>query len=534
MCRRFVWGIVPVVCLLAVSLRAGAQNLTPFQIKSIEDYVQLYGEILSESELALVDGFTPDEVAWLYEEALPYMRGMKKESKKHTLSTSLKKKYAAQGFSTTTKYLYQAGEKFEAALTLDTDAGERFPDFVAAGFRKGGFYVGDYSLRFGQGLALWNGFSMNALGEPSSMVRRGRGIALHKSNEENDFFRGVAYENVFRGFGYAAFASFNALDARVVDGAYTSLKETGIHVTDAEKEWKNAMHEFVVGMAVSREAGTWQFTFLATAYGYDKKNGRKLRKDNELQMFDGLWGNASLSCYGSIGSVRISGEAAMDAHFAPAVTVGAVWSPSYNFEAAGSFRAFSPAYIAVHASDGTNNKIGGSLAVKYISGGFKLNANAQSDFFPWYRFNKPAGGRTIKARAVAEYSFDSGAAATAQISWSERLKYRAHLSVPVGSFTFAVRAEGNGGGYACYAEASFAAKKLGISARGTYYDVEDWNSRIYFYEKGLPQTFGSQAYYGKGFGEYLVIKYSPNSRLDFWLKLQQDYSAFLMRIFIPG
>lgn len=534
MCRRIVGIFIP-VAFLFLHFQSGiqAQTLTPFQQKSIEEYVLQYGDILSAGELSLVDGFTADDAAWLWAEYGSVMMADATGKGECVITASMKKRYGNPGFSTTQKALYSR-RGWESAITIDNDPCENYPDFLSGYVKTGGLAVGDFSARFGSGLVLWKGFSLSAFGEPSSLARQGGGISGYRSNDENNFFRGASYTHRRGNLEMTLLASYNGQDARVVDSVYTSLKTTGIHSSESERSYKNAMHEAVGGMNLTYNRGTWRIGLTAVCYRYDKHNGRRIQKYNELQIYDGLWGNAGVNFFGTAGSLRLFGEAALDAGGAPAVVAGLHWNPSYNFETSLVARAFSPAYIATHAADGSYNKIGGSFAMKYINEGWKFNLNAEYNYFPWYKYNSPAGESVFKGRMILSWTSGQGLNVFTQLGYSGRIKGRLHLSIPFGSVKVSTRLDATSGGYAFFVEPEVGFAKIRAAARMTWFDTDGWDSRIYLYEKGIPQSFGSTVYYGKGIGEYIVLKYSPNRYFNLWFKFQQDYCAFLIRIFIPG
>ncbi len=77
-------------------------------------------------------------------------------------------------------------------------------------------------------------------------------------------------------------------------------------------------------------------------------------------------------------------------------------------------------------------------------------------------------------------------------------------------------------------------RRWDLSARATLWSAKDWDSRICFYERGVPESFLVENYYGKGIGAYLVVKYAPTRNVELWAKVQQGYCAYFVRIFIPG
>ena len=505
--------------------------LTPFQAQSLLDYRQRWGDILSATELSAVDGFTEDDVEAL-QDIVVFEPSTGRGRWSHLTSLKAKKNWSKEGFSLTAKYKL-TGSALEAALTVDNDPCEKFPDYVSGYAKYKGLIVGDFDARFGQGLLMSTGLAIDAFGEPSTEIKRGS-LRGHTSAEECNFLRGVAWIGRAGSFDIAAMLSCNAVDARIVDSVYTSIATDGLHATESERAKKHSMREPLAAVSVARTFGSWRVEVSAVGYSYTKANGRKVQDYNRLQMYDGLWGNAGVSLYGVAGSWRIFAEAATDLHLAPALKAGALWAPSYNLEMSLTARVYSPSYIAAHSAGSCYNQIGARYALRLIAGSWKFNLNLDGCFYPWYRYQKPAGTFSFKGRAAAQRAWKSGAQLQMQVSYSEMVKGRVYFKFPVRQLQLGVKVEGGPKGLATFAEAGWKTRKFEASARVTYYNTDGWAGRVYLYEKSVPESFSTQAYYGKGVGGYLVLKYSPTRKIDLWLKVQQGYCAFFTRIFIPG
>ena len=513
--------------------------LTLFQVESLLAWRKRYGAIRSATELGLVEGFTP-EAAQILRAFFSFGDPAPARTTKQTYTAKFRKKWQQKGFSLTTKGLYEAPD-WSAGATIDNDPLERFPDFWSVSGRYKGLYAGDFTARFGQGLVLWKSFSLSAFGTPASAARHVGGLREYHGTDESNFFRGVGYSHTFKAFTVTAFASYNAVDARVVDGRYTSIATDGLHATDTEKAKRHAMHEWVAGANVSWQKGRWHLGVTAVGYGYDKPNGRRVQDYNRYQQYDGAWGNLGLDWYGSLGSLRLFGEVAVDAHRAPAAIAGAVWSPSYNFETSLTARCYAPSYIATHAGaysslSSVSNQIGVAYALQWIHGRWTLRLNADYAYYPWKRYRAEAGTSSIKARLEAIRAFSSGAELESQIAWSSRLKARVRVTVPLGpAWTVSARADANTGALGGYLDARWTPNRhWDLSARVTVWRTKDWDSRLSFYERGVPQSFAVENYAGKGIGAYLTVKYAPTRNIELWLKVQQGYVAYFVRIFIPG
>ena len=513
--------------------------LSLFQIESLLDYRTRSGAVRSLTEWALVDGFSPETVARLR----PFFTiGEPPAAARsaQTYTARFKKKWKQDGFSLTAKGSYESGPLSLNAV-VDNDPQERFPDFISLSARWGNWYAGDFTARFGQGLVLWKAFSLSAFGTPSSSVRRGGGLQAYRSSGESGFFRGIGYAREKGPVSVAAFVSRTPVDARIVDGRYTSIATDGLHATEAERAKRHAMHEYAAGAHAALTHGRWQFGVTAAAYAYDKPNGRKVQEYNRLQQYDGLWGNLGIDCYGSVGSLRLSGEAAIDAHGAPALLAAAVWSPSYGFESSLTLRGYAPAYIATHAGawssiSSVSNQIGALYALQLIHDAWTLRFHADAAWYPWKRYRYEAGTWGLKARLQLIRDFPGGTQLEGRISWSGRLKGCLRTEIPLGSsLTLSARAEANRGGAAGYLDLRWhPGRKWDLSARVTAWNTADWDSRICFYERGVPQSFSVEACSGKGAGAYLTARYAPTRRVELWMKLQQGYCAYFVRIFIPG
>lgn len=522
--------------------------LTLFQVESLFAWRERYGAVRSATEWALVEGFSPETVARLQ----PFFSlgdPAARQQAAQTYTAKFRKKWKQAGFSLTTKAQYES-QSLSLSAVLDNDPKERFPDFISLSARYNGFYAGDFTARFGQGLVLWKSFSLTAFGTPSAASRRGGGLQAYHSTDESNFFRGVGWSGGLgrptgRGrlgqWTMSAFISRNAVDARLVDGRYTSIATDGLHVSEMEKAKRHTMHEYVAGGNVTLTRGRWRFGVTGVAYAYDHPNGRKVQDYNRYQQYDGLWGNLGADVYGSLGSLRVFGEAAVDAHGAPAVLAGALWSPSYEFETSLTFRCYAPSYIATHAGAYTSlssvsNQVGGAWAAQLIQGRWTLRANADLAWYPWKRYRQEAGTWGFKGRIQLLRSFTGGAEAEVQLAWSSRLKGRLRLSLPAGdAWQLTVRSDANLGGAAGYADVRWRpSRRWDLSARMTLWRTRDWDSRICFYERGLPQSFLVENYSGKGIGAYLTARYAPTRNVEMWMKIQQRYFAYFVRIFIPG
>lgn len=162
--------------------------LTDYQIASLADYRATHGDILSWEELMLVDGFGREAV-----EALQPFLSL--ESRRLPGSTDQPRTRADALVRTTLK---QVGVKAKVfGENWRVGGAWRKPDWTAhaeADTRWGRLVLGDFNVRYGEGLAQWSGFSMESLSTVDAFIRRSTGLAPVWSYTSSSVHRGVAYE----------------------------------------------------------------------------------------------------------------------------------------------------------------------------------------------------------------------------------------------------------------------------------------------------------------------------------------------------
>ena len=169
--------------------------LTPFQVRSLIDYVRNTGSILSVYEIAVIPGFDR-EITEIMEPFISLKDKPPDTDKfsriRQTFLTNISVKASdadtsAPGSPTRILMKYRLkASRISAALTGEKDPGEElfpehnaFPDFVSAnicydgpGFIKR-VIIGDYSVRFGQGLNINTGYKTNlSLTSPGNLAGR--------------------------------------------------------------------------------------------------------------------------------------------------------------------------------------------------------------------------------------------------------------------------------------------------------------------------------------------------------------------------
>lgn len=536
--------------------------LSDFQVESLLEYIDSYGAIISKEELLLVDGFNQKLINIL----IPYISfkefSVSKESK---WKSRWRLRYKNGGYAYTS-YKLKKKNFLESGFLLENDRGEKkIPDFTSfylcflpdllgrkkvhhSNLKIKKILLGDYSLRFAQGLALWNTFSFSGAGHPSSMIKRNYGISPYTSSTEQGFFRGFACElKVGENIDVSAFSSFNKHDARVEGDSYYSFPETGLHDTEYALENKRTLNSILYGTNLTCETGLFQLGLTSAFYRFDKHNERRVYDYNRYQMFDGWWSNYSFNIIGSFGRVRVFSELAMDHDFTPAVIAGCIFPVSKikSINAGVNMRYYPKDYIALYSgaiSSSTKcaNEDGCTFDIEWNPKyEFKVSAYVNYAYFPWVKFGIDSPSSKMKANIALNYTFENNAnlVCSYQCNYKDyndsfrnnlRCGYRSSTLKKVifecrGEVNFGSTEKKNSVSELLYAGVTLNRDKLKVSYRLTGFWAKSWSDRIYCYEYGLPGSFSVPSFYGKGASTYVVIKYEPFKWIRSTLKGSYSY-----------
>ena len=273
--------------------------LTDIHIQSIHRYIQQNGGMMSTGELLLIDSLdyhtrnllrhfvyagaiekksNYDKLSWknilhhsrhevITRLNIPlYQKAGYKHYSDSILSKYPNRQYLGEPFYHNLRYRMRFSDKLSIGFCVEKDAGE--PLF------KGGFngydysslhlmisnigvlknlIIGDYRLRFGQGLVMNTDFNLGKIAMLNSMGWTRQSIKPHIGTTEQQAFRGVAATiKLWKGIEATAFGSFNRIDANInKDLLITSLKTDGLHRTPLEYSKRYNTHNTLYGSNLS-------------------------------------------------------------------------------------------------------------------------------------------------------------------------------------------------------------------------------------------------------------------------------------------
>ena len=577
--------------------------LNEFQIRDIRKYIATYGPFKTIFELSYVPGISETEaklltpfVSFEVDYQPPAIESEKLLSKgNHRLLLRTQRVLESQkGFEnpeTPTesnhftgnpmkyylRYDYQYDKRISFGFTGEKDAGEELFkgsnkvgfDFVSAHLQVNNvrcvksFVIGDYRMNFGQGLAVWSGFSFGKSSSILSSMQRNPGINHYQSSDENHFFRGTAITLEFKPVDISFFYSRNRIDANMIriDSVsekaqeISSLQTTGIHATPSEIKDEDAITAEVLGTNVSILKPNLRAGFTALYQRYSAFLNPEPQPYNQFYFRGKSNVNLSFDYKYRTGNLILFGEEATSQNGALAMLNGIQAHINSRLNVSLISRYYQRDYQAMFGNsfgeNTRNNNEAGVFAglearpFKYII----LSGYVDIFRFPWLKYgvDMPSNGReclvqlslnpTDKFQMYLQYrnkkKDDNYSAVTDsknQIveATSNRIRYnlayaasdniQLHSRLEWTQYKTEFSTPGNG--YLVAQDVEFTLPKIPVKVylRFALFDTNDFNTRIYAYESDLLYSFSIPALSDKGSRSYVMIKYSIGKHIDVWVK----------------
>jgi hypothetical protein len=465
------------------------------------------------------------------------------------------KGYLGQRYRHSFRYQLTYHDRVKLGVTGAQDAGEPFftgrnrwgYDFYAYYLqvkdlgRIENLCLGMYRVQLGMGLIINGGFYLGKLAILQSMGRPTTVLRPHSSISTEGYLQGAAATiRLHKNWQLTAFASYRPLDATLnKDNTARTLYYSNYHRTTTEMAKKNNTHEADLGGSIGWRKGTLYaranilYTHLDRTLVPQRANASYRRYDAEGQDFlnmsvDYGYTNARLS---------FSGETAIQRHGALATIHRISYRLSPAFTLLALHRYYDKKYTALHAqsfAEGSNiqNEHGVYLGFTWQPSS-KLTLNWYADYahFPWKRYQvslpSDAFDTMILARTLLNKKWSlegryrlhirqmDNTDKTMLVNRTEhRARLRLNFEAPSGLSLqtqvdgVAVNFKKSYQGYMLSEQIAYQWRWLQLSANAAYFHTDNYDSRLYLYERSVLYNFSSLMCYGKG------IRYALISRAD--------------------
>lgn len=473
------------------------------------------------------------------------------------------------------RYRFDSGRKMKLGFTAEKDAGETF----FRGNNKNGFdfysayayfenihpkikqlALGDYTVNFGQGLIINNGFGYGKSAFVTGIKRGGNPIRQYSSVNEFMYFRGAAATiaasknlNLTLVFSRKRIDGLTAVDTIEEDEVrtFTSLISTGLHRTESEIAKENSIVQTNIATKLSYTLPMGTINLNGIQYRFDKlleiddAPYRKYRfNGNQLQ-------NASLDFDFYHRNFNIFGESAISDNGGRATLVSMLVSLDRRLDLAISYRDYGKTYQAIEPNAfGETSQINDEQGIYFglearLTDRLKFVAYADMWKHEWYKFriNGPSNGfdffsrveynikrkfntyvqyRTeTKQRNITfpnEKSPSLSNITLHRLRWN--ISHKADKSLEVRGrleYSFFNQINNDQSGILAFTDVIYKpiAKPYSFSVRYALFDVSGFDARIYTFENDLQYEFSIPFFQNRGNRFYAMSKWRLRRGLAF-------------------
>ncbi len=459
------------------------------------------------------------------------------------------------------RYQMTVGNKFKMGFIAEKDQGE---PYYYPGKTYGADYMsfhlyakdltnrikylslGDYSINLGQGLIMHNGFGAGKSSLTTSIRKGGYAVRAYISVAELNFLRGGAItlkltDNIewtnFISYKNRSVTIVEQEDAPIDANFISALPLGGLNRTEAEILRKNQLKQFTYGSALKYRMKRGHIGVQAL---YDRFNATLLpgRQLYQLHFPTGnQFVNASADYGYNIRNVNIFGEVAVDQNYSMAQIHGILVGLDPKFDIVFAYRDYSKSYRSFSAnsfgeSPNANNEQGFYGGIEFRPSKMWI-INAYGDIWrnPWLRFRIDAPGtgseyflrvKYFKKRnweLYGQYFYENKLRNTnAQIDQAVsnvRQRFRINFNkVVTKGLTLRNRVEMSWydifqshsyAGFLVYQDVIYkpVGENYSFNLRYAYFDINDFDGRIYAYENDILNEYYIPAYNGRGLRFYL-------------------------------
>jgi hypothetical protein len=580
--------------------------LSDVQIAALLNYKKKYGQFITIYELAaipeldreiidmmlpfvsvepvVVDNFKwkyafkygSHEILTRYERVLEQKAGYM-EYPDSILAESPNKQYLGSPDKFYVRYRNQYKDRVSWGITAEKDAGEEFfrgTQSQGFDFYSGHIYakkvwifdavaLGDYQVKFGQGLTMWSGFAMGKTPNVFSGRRNAQTLRPYTSVNESLYLRGGAFTLGTGKFQFTGFASYKAVDANVnasdtldaiFDDSFSSFQISGYHRTVGELEDKNKVHEFISGGEFAYSGENFRIGFAGVYTQYDLPLNASLSVANQYKFNSGSLFTGGINYKIFYHKMSFFGEVSMSDNLKPGTINGLVWHADPKLDLMVIHRYYDKAFHSIYSagfgesSDNTGENgiyLGAQLRVnkrmslsayydqfnftylKWLTDDYSAGRDffLQADFVVsrsakfYIRFKNKVTERNSKEDFPGLNQQTDLRRTSIRLNFDQRINSQLSLQSRVEWVDFRF-GDQRSNGILLFQDLEYSFRKIPLKLYTRYaiFDSDDYDSRLYAYENDLLYVFSIPSYYYKGIRTYFMAKWAITDKIDFWIR----------------
>lgn len=452
--------------------------------------------------------------------------------------------YMGYKYKHSLRYDHTYGDYLRIGFVAAQDAGEPFfsgrnrmgYDFYSGylSLRKLGrikqLTVGRYRLGMGMGLIMNNNLSFGKTLLTTTVNRSGTTIRPHSSRSSYNYLQGVAATvGICRNVDISAFVSDRKIDATLNsdDGSIATILKSNYHRTESEMNKKNNASQFAAGGNITYAPGRFVFGISAIYTSLSR-----MLQPNTSSAYRRYYASGKEFCNIGIdygyhnGKFSFLGETATGNCKAVATINSVSYRLLSNLSLNAVQRYYSYRYYSLFSSSFSDGGAVQNESGLYVGASWqplrKLSVRYYFDvaYFPWAKYQAAEASHSFDNMLSAEYNTGNVTiAARYRLKIREKdnadksglidqTTHRARLSAKFTAEAWNVKAQcdissmkykDNSFGYmASVSGGCTAIRNIGLYASTGYFNTDDYNSRIYAYERGMAYDFSFPSYYGEG------------------------------------
>ena len=536
--------------------------LTAKDVEDISEYIYMHGPMKNLGELAMIRDLDYYKRRLLFyftyageipQKGFPELKNILKYGKHDIIGTVKIPFYKRKGdregylgyqYKHSIRYDFTYGDYVRFGLIGAQDAGEPFfagknnmgYDFYSFYFvlKKLGriktLALGRYRVRFGMGLVVNNNFGFGKLSSLTTLGRGGSNIRAHSSRSDGNYFQGAAATvNVAEGLDVSGFVSLRKFDATLNKDGNTiaTILTSGYHRTETEMEKKNNSSHTVAGGNIDYRYKGFHVGITGVYAALDKELKPKTEAVYRRHYAHGKdFYNIGIN-YGYTGHrLSVNGETATGGCNAVATVNSLSYSLTDNLDLMALQRFYSYRYYSLFAESFSEGGAVQNESGIYVGAGWRpmpgLSVMAYTDFayFAWPKYQASGSSRSFDNLLQATYAKGEwNFTARYRLKMRERdndsktclafkNEHRGRLSATYNSGVWHIKTQADIA-FTQYKDDSFGwmvtqnasldlGKMLDASVILGYFDTDDYNSRVYSYERGMLYSFSMPSYFGNG------------------------------------
>jgi len=494
----------------------------------------------------------------------------------YTLADSNKNAYLGSPQRMAIRYRGNINENLQLNINSEKDAGEQLKtntifysgNIIFKGNVKSNAKIkikflalGDFQAAFGQGLTFGSGLAFGKSPFVLNIMRTQNGLRSYRAFNENEFLRGIGTTfGIGKNLEFTAFYSAKKIDATAesdsnISDGFSSIINTGYQRSANELSKKEFIKREIIGSHLQAKFSTFNIGFTAVQTQYNQPINPS--NPNTYQLYN-FKGNKALNVGSDykwyIKNMLLFGEISSNHNLNQFSFInGAIIALSKDIDISLLYRNYSPKATPIitnaigEASDNKNENglyIGASFT-PYKN--YKLNAYFDIYKFHWLRYQRdaPSAGKDMMAELqyakrksynwYLRYRNEQKLKNQTEIQTINPLEnntrqlLRFHIDYilsPTLSFSnrveqswYSLQFGKTTTGILLFHDMEWKPKpRFSLIARIMYFDIQNYNSRLYAYENDMLYSFTVPAFQNKGTRTFFLCKYKMAKGLDIWLR----------------